>query len=62
MGGLVLLGTQPADMMFDLIPLYVVPMFIALHIISLQRLGKPEASTTSREGTKSREKNLSHIA
>lgn len=37
--GVVLRGKSP-DIMFDLIPLYVVPIFILLHIFSLHRLTK----------------------
>ncbi len=37
-GVFVVLVTYSPDMIFDLIPLYVVPMFILLHIFSLQKL------------------------
>ncbi|MGJ8679424.1 hypothetical protein [Paraglaciecola sp.] len=37
-GAGVVLQHQSADIMFNLIPLYVVPLFILLHIFSLQRL------------------------
>lgn len=36
----IVLQTQSPDMVFDLIPLYVVPIFILLHTFSLQRLGR----------------------
>ena len=36
----VVLQDQSPDMAFDLIPLYVVPIFILLHIFSVQRLSK----------------------
>jgi len=39
-GTLVILRDHAPDIMFLLIPLYVVPLFILLHIFSLQRLGK----------------------
>ena len=40
LGTLVVLRDHAPDIMFLLIPLYVVPLFILLHIFSLQRLGK----------------------
>ncbi len=40
LGVIVVLQDHLADMMFLMIPLYVVPLFILLHIFSLQRLGK----------------------
>lgn len=40
LGVFVLMREHAPDMMFLLIPLYVVPLFILLHIFSLQRLGK----------------------
>lgn len=40
LGVFVVLQTQSPDIMFDLIPLYVVPMFILLHVYSLKRLGR----------------------
>ncbi len=40
LGVLVLMREHALDMMFLMIPLYVVPLFILLHIFSLQRLGK----------------------
>jgi len=39
LGLFVVLRNESPDIMFDLIPLYVVPIFILLHIFSLQRLG-----------------------
>ena len=39
LGAGIVLQEQSADIAFNLIPLYVVPMFILLHIFSLQRLG-----------------------
>jgi len=36
----VVLQDQSPDMAFDLIPLYVVPIFILLHIFSMQRLSR----------------------
>lgn len=39
LGALVVLRNQSPDIMFDLIPLYVVPIFILLHVFSLRRLG-----------------------
>lgn len=39
-GVLVVLKDQTPDIMFDLIPLYVVPQFILLHVFSLMRLNK----------------------
>lgn len=38
LGVLVVLKDQSADIMFDLIPLYVVPQFILFHVFSLMRL------------------------
>ena len=38
LGFFVFLEDQSPDIMFDLIPLYVVPIFILLHIFSLQKL------------------------
>lgn len=38
LGVFVVLKTQTIDSMFELIPLYVVPIFILLHIFSLQKL------------------------
>jgi hypothetical protein len=38
LGVFVALKDQSPDIMFDLIPLYVVPIFILLHIFSLQKL------------------------
>jgi hypothetical protein len=40
LGVFVVLQNQSPDIMFDLIPLYVVPLFILLHVFSLQRLGR----------------------
>lgn len=40
LGVLVVLRDHSPDIMFLMIPLYVVPLFILLHIFSLQRLGK----------------------
>jgi hypothetical protein len=40
LGVFVVLQDHSPDMMFLLIPLYVVPLFILLHIFSLQRLGR----------------------
>jgi len=39
-GVLVVLKDQSPDIMFDLIPLYVVPLFIIFHVFSLMRLRK----------------------
>lgn len=39
-GVLVVLKDQTPDIMFDLIPLYVVPQFILFHVFSLMRLSK----------------------
>ena len=39
LGLFVVLRNESPDIMFDLIPLFVVPIFILLHIFSLQRLG-----------------------
>lgn len=44
LGIFVVLKGQSPDMMFDLIPLYVVPIFILLHVFSLQRLGKAKSA------------------
>lgn len=38
LGLFVVLRTESPDIMFDLIPLYVVPIFILLHVFSLQKL------------------------
>ena len=43
LGVFVVLQDHSPDMMFLMIPLYVVPLFILLHIFSLQRLGKGTA-------------------
>lgn len=40
LGLIVVLSDHSPDIMFSLIPLYVVPLFILLHIFSLQRLSK----------------------
>lgn len=40
LGVFVVLADHSPDIMFDLIPLYVVPLFILLHVYSLQRLGR----------------------
>lgn len=40
LGLFVVLKHQSPDIIFDLIPLYVVPLFILLHIFSLQRLSR----------------------
>ena len=40
LGVLVVLSDHSADIMFNLIPMYVVPLFILLHVYSLMRLGK----------------------
>jgi len=48
-GLFVVLRTASPDIMFDLIPLYVVPLFILLHIFSLQKLrvsGNDSSNTT----------------
>ena len=39
-GAFIVLQDQSPDIVFDLIPLYVVPIFILLHIFSIQRLSK----------------------
>jgi len=41
LGAGVVLQTQSPDIMFDLIPLYVVPIFILLHVFSLLKLRAP---------------------
>jgi len=43
LGLFVVLRTESPDIMFDLIPLYVVPIFILLHIFSLQKLRSPKS-------------------
>jgi len=40
LGAFVVLQDQSPDIMFDLIPLYVVPIFILLHVFSLRRLAR----------------------
>jgi len=40
LGVLVVLSDHSADIIFNLIPMYVVPMFILLHVYSLMRLAK----------------------
>lgn len=49
MGVFVVLNAQSPDMMFDLIPLYVVPTFILLHIFSLQKLANSSASSSKQQ-------------
>jgi len=44
LGAGVVLQSQSPDIAFDLIPLYVVPIFILLHLFSLQRLSKTGAA------------------
>lgn len=46
-GAGVVLQHQSADIAFNLIPLYVVPLFILLHIFSLQRLRKSNKTIRS---------------
>lgn len=44
LGAGVVLQSQSPDIAFDLIPLYVVPIFILLHLFSLQRLRRTGAA------------------
>ena len=44
LGLFVVLRNESPDIMFDLIPLFVVPIFILLHIFSLQRLSSLDSS------------------
>ncbi len=48
LGTLVVLRDSAPDIMFLLIPLYVVPLFILLHIFSLQRLSKINQKNNSK--------------
>ncbi|MEW8492676.1 MAG: hypothetical protein AB2604_02675 [Candidatus Thiodiazotropha taylori] len=43
LGVLVVLEDHSPDIMFNLIPLYVVPLFLLLHVYSLKRLGKADS-------------------
>lgn len=47
-GVAVVLDSHSPDMSFNLIPLYVVPLFILLHVFSLQRLRTPLTGKTAR--------------
>lgn len=48
LGLIVVLSDHSPDIMFSLIPLYVVPLFILLHIFSLQRLSKINQETIAK--------------
>ena len=55
LGLFVILKTESPDNMFDLIPLYVVPIFILLHIFSLQALRWPSKQQTGNTAVISHE-------
>lgn len=52
LGLFVVLKDQSPDIMFDLIPLYVVPLFILLHIFSLQRLAGHSENSVNDHSSK----------
>lgn len=55
----IVLKMQSPDMMFDLIPLYVVPIFILLHIFSLMKLHSLQKSQAQQNESKSNDTQLS---
>lgn len=55
----IVLKMQSPDMMFDLIPLYVVPIFILLHIFSLIKLHSPLKSQAEQNKSQINDTQLS---